>query len=761
MRTGYRAYFACRLYRISLVNSYLPHFGKVRSFYSKGINMNTHREMSEFVNEKVLDGVLPFHLRFFLICIFVAILVLSLSIRAGAAITATGDVSPADPATWVSNTFAYIGNTSTGTVLVDGGSGLVSGNAYLSYTSGDGTVTITGSGSKWTNSGTLVVGASGTGTLTIGAGGQLINYSGYVGNNFGSSGSATVTGAGSKWTNSSSLYIGNYGNGTLTVADGAVVTAKTLYASLSDLGGNGTVSTNGAVFDADLTFDKSNGLQQTFQFGAGGSLNLNLDGSADLGAGYKGIGTLTVADGMAVTSYNGYLGYLTGSVGTATVTGTGSKWTSTDLNLGKNGSGSLSAINGGAISVNNLFVGYSGTGTLTVSNGGSANTGVLYGSLNDLHGNGTISTDGAVLDANIVFDSTHGPQTPIAIGEGGSLTFKLTGSADFGAGYKGVGTLRIADGIAIASSSGYLGYMPSSSGTATITGANSKWNMSITLNVGTSGNGVLIVEAGGQVSDQYGYLGQSPSVGTAKIAGNGSIWTNSNSLTISNGILDVEAGGQVSNFSGYLGYNKNSTGTATITGTGSKWMNSVLYLGYSGSGDLIVSDNGSVTVTNNLYVGMSGNGTLTVNNGGSVSTGSLWGSLNDMSGDGTVNAKGVVLDANLVFDATHGVQQPVPFGTGGKLVLNFDGSGTLGAGYRGAGSVRIADGIAITSSSGTLGNRPGSVGTATVAGVGSKWTDKNNLYIGDSGNGNLSVVDGGRVLDWLRVSTSDTTAAAQ
>ena len=41
-------------------------------------------------------------------------------------------------------------------------------------------------------------------------------------------------GRGSKWTNSGSLYVGYSGSGTLTVADGGSVTAETLYASLSD-----------------------------------------------------------------------------------------------------------------------------------------------------------------------------------------------------------------------------------------------------------------------------------------------------------------------------------------------------------------------------------------------------------------------------------------------------------------------------------------------------------------------------------------------
>ena len=115
------------------------------------------------------------------------------------------------------------------------------------------------------------------------------------------------------------------------MADGGAVTARTLYASLSNLLGNGTITTNGAVLDADLVFDGTHGLQQTLAFGSGGTLNLNLDGTGALGAGYKGTGTLRIADGVAVTSSTGYLGYNSGSTGTATVTGTGSKWTNSGI----------------------------------------------------------------------------------------------------------------------------------------------------------------------------------------------------------------------------------------------------------------------------------------------------------------------------------------------------------------------------------------------------------------------------------------------
>ena len=52
-----------------------------------------------------------------------------------------------------------------------------------------------------------------------------------------------------------SLYLGwasSNSSGTLTVTNGGVVTTGTLYASLSSLLGNGTITAKGAVMDANL-----------------------------------------------------------------------------------------------------------------------------------------------------------------------------------------------------------------------------------------------------------------------------------------------------------------------------------------------------------------------------------------------------------------------------------------------------------------------------------------------------------------------------
>ena len=131
----------------------------------------------------------------------------------------------------------------------------------------------------WNGSTDSYIGFSGEGTLAVDAGSQLESRYARLGFNSGSTGAATISGIGSTWNNSSELYVGWYGSGTLTAADGGQVTAGTLWASLDDLHGDGTITaTQGAVLDADLQFDATHGTQAVTSFGSGGTLTVTAAG---------------------------------------------------------------------------------------------------------------------------------------------------------------------------------------------------------------------------------------------------------------------------------------------------------------------------------------------------------------------------------------------------------------------------------------------------------------------------------------------------
>ncbi len=163
-----------------------------------------------------------------LLLVLLATLCLACSLPpAHAAITPVGDVVPSDPASWSSSTDACIGETSAGSLTVDGGT-LLSGSGVIgSGSASSGLVKVDGAGSNWTNSGTLSIGLYGAGTLSIGGGGTVIDGDGYISiSSTTSTGAVTVSGAGSAWTNSGDLLVG----GTLNVTNGGAVSSN--YAEL-------------------------------------------------------------------------------------------------------------------------------------------------------------------------------------------------------------------------------------------------------------------------------------------------------------------------------------------------------------------------------------------------------------------------------------------------------------------------------------------------------------------------------------------------
>ena len=608
------------------------------------------------------------------------------------------------------------GYKGTGSLRVAAGAAIASGTGYLGYNSGStGTATVTGGGSTWANSSYLHVGYSGAGTLNIEAGGQVSNTNGYLGYSSGSTGAATVTGDGSTWTSSGDLYVGYEGAGTLTVADGGLVTAKRLYASVSSLLGNGTISVHGAVLDANLVFDGTHGLVQALPFGAGGTLNLNVDGTGGLGVGYKATGTLRIAQGRTVASASGCLGKWSDSTGTATVTGAGSRWTNSGgLSVGSYGTGTLTIEAGGRVSNTYGQLGYSSgsTGQATVTGADSTwtNSDELW-----VGDNGTGMVD---IEAGGKVSNTRGY---LGFWSGSTGTASVTGAGstwtnswDLYVGYGGTGTLNIDAGGQVSSTAGRLGRESGSTGTATVTGDGSTWTNSSTLSVGYYGAGTLTIAAGGQVSNSGSSLGgRSGVTSTATVTGAGSMWTNSGDLSIGGagtGTLNIEAGGRVSSRQGFLGGGSGSTATATVTGADSTWTNSdELYVGDEGSSTLNIEaggqvsntdgcigydsgSTGTVTVdgtgsvwnnTNSLYVGGSssgagGMGSLTVQNGGQVTVG---GTLKTWEADSAITVKGGALTAGVLTGSTGTIRTTDPAG-GAALTVGSAASGTFSAALR-------------------------------------------------------------------------------
>jgi T5SS/PEP-CTERM-associated repeat protein/autotransporter-associated beta strand protein len=161
-----------------------------------------------------------------------------------------------------------VGNFGNATLTIqNGGSVSDTFSSIGESVDGDGTVTVDGAGSTWTNSSSLSVGLSGTATLNITGGGRVTNVGSSIGSSPGSNGTVTVSGAGSTWLNSAALDVGFAGSGTLNIVDGGLVIA----AALS--GGNATSSLHfsGGTLRITGTASASN----TITLGGGGALDIS------------------------------------------------------------------------------------------------------------------------------------------------------------------------------------------------------------------------------------------------------------------------------------------------------------------------------------------------------------------------------------------------------------------------------------------------------------------------------------------------------
>ena len=361
------------------------------------------------------------------------------------------------------------------------------------------------------------------------------------------------------------------------------------------------------------------------------------------------------------------------------------------------------------------------------------------------------------LRANIAWTGNVDPADP--------LTWTSTTTAYIG--QTATGTLIVNNGT-ISSSAAYLGYNSGISGSATISGANSQWINSSCLYVGNGGSGTLNVTGGGSVSNYYGCcIGENSSAtGVVTVDGAGSKWTIRNNLQISSygsGTLNVTNGASVSNAYGYIAAYSNSTGTVTVDGASSTWTcNGDIEVGSSGSGTLNVTNGSAVIVSGTTYVAYSPGATGAINfgaSGGTLTTASLVASPSQLTGTGTVNARALVSDVDLVFGSTASLTQTLTFNSlpnqNIRLNLNMASSqstnGVLGAGYQGSGSLMIQNGITVNSSSGCLGYKSCSVGVVTVDGPNSTWIigggpyDTGRLHVGFYGSGTLNVTNGGSV----------------
>ncbi|EMO7865590.1 autotransporter outer membrane beta-barrel domain-containing protein [Citrobacter amalonaticus] len=721
--------------------------------------------------------------------------------------------------------------TNSGTVN-SSGAGMLGNTASLTGNAsvignGDGTVNVS-SHSQWNliNAGgarqTLTVGGSGTGTLNINTTGTVTAGNTTIGSTVTGTGTVSVNGTDAV-LNTVALTTGSNGTGTLTITDSGVVDSTGAGVIGGTTGSTGVVDVSS---DGQWNLLNAAGAGQTLTVGSGGTgtLNINTTGTvtagntnignaatgvgtvnvdgedavlntATLTTGVNGEGELTITDSGVVNSTGtGIIGYAAGSAGTVTVDGANSQWNLTSvLTTGAAGTGTMALTNNASVASYGGIVGSTGTGTGTVdvSSGGLWNAGMGALKVGDA-GTGilNVNTTGTVAAGN----------TTIGNAAAGTGTVNVSGvnavmnTTSLTTGASGQGTLSITDGGVVNTTgagmgTGITGSAAGSTGTVTVDGVGSQWNLTGSLTTGAAGNGTMTLTNNAVVTSKGGAVGATGAGNGSVDVSNGAEWNSAASdpgqnvsLIVGNaatGTVNIHDGGTVDSSSAILGNAATGDGSVAVDGPDSVLNTVDLTVGQSGTGSLDITSGGSVSVsdtsivgagtggtgtvtvegadsqwlTDSLVVGDLGTGTVTLTDGAllqasgqsiigkstsghgtiNVSSGAVWDNTTDMlevglSGTGALNisANGTVNADSFVVGVAAGGEGTVIV-DGADAVLNTGvASGPLWAvGYMGTGDVQVRNGGLMTSKSGSIGQLSGSNGTVTVS-SGGQWTIDNS-----------------------------------
>lgn len=699
-------------------------------------------------------------------------------------ILATVDANGVNTA-WTSVEGLYVGPHAEGRMTVRNGAVVAAGESMIGghmerneldqvtgFTSGEGTVTVSGADAQWQSS-WLFAGVSGHGALDVNDGGAVTvtgdeDSSLFVG--VASDGTGEVTVDGGAVTVSHDVAVGAWGEGVLNVTNGGQVN-----------------SGNGLVGAWDLTEEDEEPYLLTLGHPAGtGTVTVSGSGSqwnvADtMRVGGWGTGNVLIENGQVTVGQEMFIGgmpiqlagddeftrdMLPNGNGTVTVTGdTGSlSITSSDtLYVGYSGTGTLDVNEGGTVTSESVVIGGApdGVGTVTVDDDGSTLTAddIQVGAW----GTGYVTVSGAAdvttnelriggIDAGGVDDLP--PQMLADFGEGtGVGTLTVTGGGSTMTvdgltyvGHYGTGTLDVNDGGVFSTGEMAVGVAPSSQGTVTIDGPGSQ--VVIDADAGEAGPGyvpgVMIVGA--------------HSLGDVTVSNQGQ-------LTV-DGVL--YAGGYPADALNYTpalgGEEPGGTGTVTVTDEGSTLTAGELDIGYDGAGILQVL-NGATVTSGQAFVGAmaEGYGQVLVddasdswNNTGSVAIGAYGDGVVTVQNGGHVDVDTVLFiggyDAKEFDDETFGYAY-APNGTG---TVNVSGAGSLveamglAVGVEGDGTLNILNGAEVRAEAAVVGMGVDGVGEVLVDGQGSTLRIDSDALDNEvppaEGDGTVNVTNGGQII---------------
>ncbi|KZL06558.1 Extracellular serine protease precursor [Pseudovibrio sp. Ad26] len=507
----------------------------------------------------------------------------------------------------------------------------------------------------------------------------------------------------------------------------------------------------------------------------------------NLSVGYNGEGTLTISDGGVVNSNYGYIGYNRGSTGAVEVTGIGSTWVNSGIELavGEYGNGTLTVSDGGMVSNWYGHIGYSNgsTGSVEVTGTGSTwvNSGILAvgGS-----GNGILTvSDGGTVNSDYGYVGRYKGSTSIVEVTGTGSAWGNSGNLSVGR--DGGGSLTVSDGGTVSNESGFIGRYKGSTGIVEVTGTGATWDNSENLYVGRDGDGTLTISEDATVSVSGVTRLGSNSTGSGVL----NIGSGSGDTAAAAGTLDASTA-EFGDGTGVINFNHTDsdyTFSADISGTGSvnQLSGTTILTGtntYTGGttvsggtlelrGGSALSDTGEISitggrlqVTNSETVGGTtvDGGILTIEAGETLTTGAFTLADGTVMG-GTLLGSSYTVENGSIATALTGTSALTKTGSGtvtltgtntytgdtivsgGTLELRagsiLTDTETLRVGYAGTGALTIAEGSEVNSENMFIGRVSGSV---TVTGSGASLNVATNSIIGLYGTGTLTISDGGR-----------------
>lgn len=381
---------------------------------------------------------------------------------------------------------ASVGSSGTGALNVSNGGLLTGTQLIVGSAAANGTVTIDGAGSRIETTGLSLVGPNGTGSLSITNGGQFVstfvsaNQSALtLGSNSGGNGTITVSGAGSKIAGRGIITVGlNAGPntvGNLNILNGGVVEEVSLQGAFS-AGSTANIQVSGAGSLLRLSSFANQATSMNIGRVGTGQLDVTAGGKVlmDPSAANAALNSVNVLN-IGGSGGNAPAAAIN-SNGTINVSGAGSeirlKGDFSLISVGRNGTGALNITNGGQVINENLtgvthstiaratgsngravvdgagslwqagaklFVGTEvtttaaggieapggGTGVLTVSNGGK----VIAGSDIIIGAGGTVKGGGGTLQGNVINKGNISPgNSPGILTIVGNLTLTASGN---------------------------------------------------------------------------------------------------------------------------------------------------------------------------------------------------------------------------------------------------------------------------------------------------------------------------------------------